>query len=144
MVSENKTASIIACAFIYKDNKVFVAKRSPTETSFPNKFELPGGHIDFGETLQEGLIREIKEEIGIDIRVEDPFYAFTYLTKNGTNQSVEIVFFTTMIDHEQKITVIPEDHTEYRWVDEKEAEEIFEQDDQELHAIKKGFAVLKR
>ena len=34
---------------------------------FPNSWVLPGGHIDFGESLEEGVIRELSEETGINI-----------------------------------------------------------------------------
>jgi ADP-ribose pyrophosphatase YjhB (NUDIX family) len=37
----------------------------------PNAWGLPGGYIDHGETLGEGLVREIQEEVGLEIAIED-------------------------------------------------------------------------
>ena len=34
-------------------------------------YAFPGGHVEFGETNEETLIREFKEEIGVDIRVKE-------------------------------------------------------------------------
>jgi len=74
---------ITACAFIYRINKgtpeLFIPKRAMTKKFLPGIFELPGGHIEFGEILEDGLRREIREEFNQEITVLDPFYAFTYI-----------------------------------------------------------------
>ena len=36
-----------------------------------NKYTLPGGHIEVGETMKEAVIREVKEEVGLDVEVGD-------------------------------------------------------------------------
>ena len=57
---------IVAAAFISHKfdgvTKVFLPKRAATKKFLPNVFELPGGHIDFGEDIETGLKREIFEE----------------------------------------------------------------------------------
>ncbi len=64
--------AITACAFIHQQfdgiEKLFWAKRADTKKFLPGVYELPGGHIDFGEDIVEGLRREIKEEFGLDER----------------------------------------------------------------------------
>lgn len=135
---------ITTCAFIHRESKLLVAKRAESKKFLPGKFELIGGHTEFGETLQESLLREVKEEIHIDIVVGDPFYAFTYLAAAGEEHVVEIDFFATLQDPHQEIYLNPEDHSEFRWITEKEADEIFPADDEELKAIKQGFALLKK
>jgi 8-oxo-dGTP diphosphatase len=49
---------------IIKENKILVAKAN----IYPNTF-LPGGHIEFGESAKDALIREIEEELGIKCSV---------------------------------------------------------------------------
>lgn len=65
-----------ACAFIWHDfdgvKKLFLAKRADTKKFLPGFFELPGGHIDFGDDLVVGLKREIMEEFDMAISVGDP------------------------------------------------------------------------
>ncbi len=48
---------VIARALILKNNKILVCKRKDKDYYF-----LPGGHVEFGETTKEAIIREIKEE----------------------------------------------------------------------------------
>lgn len=63
-----KTYNVVA-AIILKDGKVLCSQRGYGE--FKDKWEFPGGKIEQGETETEALIREIKEELGADIKVED-------------------------------------------------------------------------
>ena len=68
-----------------------------------NHYEFPGGHLESGENLIEGLKREILEETGIEI--EDnvtPFYSIKYYCENyhgtGKNRLVEIYYFLIYTD----------------------------------------------
>jgi 8-oxo-dGTP pyrophosphatase MutT (NUDIX family) len=59
------------------DNKTFLTLRSKKLRVFPNAWVLPGGHIDPGETLEEGALRELSEETGINIsRAQDGSLTF--------------------------------------------------------------------
>lgn len=57
----------VALLFIVIDNKVLLFKRSPEETTNPGKYGMLGGHIEKGETPEEALKREIKEEAGVEL-----------------------------------------------------------------------------
>jgi len=139
-----QTQEITVCAFIYNpQNQLLIGKRAAHLSFLPNKYELLGGHIEFGETLQKGLIRELKAEMGIDIIVENPFYAFTYLLKNNTRHTVEIDFFARMKDKNQQFIIDPNEHSDYKWVNENEIDTYFDQDDEEKKAIITGFEILK-
>lgn len=59
---------LVTCAIIEQDGKVLCAQRSEA-MSLPLKWEFPGGKAEKGETLNEGLLREIKEELGIDLEL---------------------------------------------------------------------------
>ena len=61
-----KTIKVVA-AVIKKQNKVFVTQRGYGE--FKDGWEFPGGKIEQGETPQEALKREIKEELDAEIEV---------------------------------------------------------------------------
>jgi 8-oxo-dGTP diphosphatase len=137
-----KYQAITACAFLYRDGKLFIAKRADTKKFLPGKYELVGGHIEFGETIEYGLRREVLEELGIEIIVENPYHAFTYLSKNGQKHSVEIDYLSRLADLDQKIKLNPEDHSDYRWIGENEINQFFEDGDAEKIAVQKGFKLL--
>ncbi|MCK9166740.1 MAG: (deoxy)nucleoside triphosphate pyrophosphohydrolase [Acholeplasmatales bacterium] len=60
----------VCAALIKKDDKYFVVQRGPKgEVAF--KWEFPGGKIEKNETHKEALKREIKEELNVDIEVND-------------------------------------------------------------------------
>lgn len=83
-----------------------------------NHYELPGGHLGFGESLIEGLKRELLEETGIEIGEENvtPFYSIKYYCKNyhstGKNRLVEIYYFLIYTDLTYDVSKIKLDKNE--------------------------------
>ena len=63
-----KTIKVVA-AIIIHENKIFATQRGYGE--FKDGWEFPGGKIEPGETPQQALVREIKEELDIEIEVKD-------------------------------------------------------------------------
>ena len=50
---------------ILKDNDLFlIVKRNENDDLYPGAWEFPGGHLETGESLKDGLKRELNEEIG--------------------------------------------------------------------------------
>ena len=126
--------------------KVFLPKRASTKKFLPDLWEMPGGHVDFGEDIVEGLKREVKEEFGMEISVGDPFSVFTYINEIKGSHSIEVVYFAKFLDPLEDLTINPEDHSEFKWFGEYEIDQITEkrpENDPEIAAIKKGFAILK-
>src|SRR3954471_19845132 len=76
---------MVVCAFIHHNfdgvEKVYLPQRAVTKKFYPGVYEVPGGHVDFGEDIVEALKREVREELGKDITVGDPFSVFTYLNE---------------------------------------------------------------
>jgi 8-oxo-dGTP diphosphatase len=71
-----KLVLVAACALIDPDGRVLIAQR-PQGRSMAGLWEFPGGKIEAGERPETALIRELKEELGIE--VEEPCLApFTF------------------------------------------------------------------
>nr|WP_303211923.1 (deoxy)nucleoside triphosphate pyrophosphohydrolase [Methanobrevibacter smithii] len=58
----------VVAAIIQKENKILATKRGYGE--FINMWEFPGGKIESDETKEQALVREIKEELNIEINVD--------------------------------------------------------------------------
>jgi 8-oxo-dGTP diphosphatase len=58
----------VTAAILSKDNRLLIAQRK-TRDKLSNKWEFPGGKVESGETPEECLKREIKEEFAIDVSV---------------------------------------------------------------------------
>lgn len=141
---------ITACAFIHRKfdgiEKVFLPKRAETKKFLPGVYELPGGHIDFGEDPVNGLKREINEEICMEIKVGDPFYVFTYTNEIKCCQSIEVIYFAEFTSDISEIKLNPEDHSTFGWFSEDQLINVTSQskglEDAEFLAMKKAFGLL--
>lgn len=141
---------ITACAFIHQDfggvEKVFLPKRATSKKFLPGVYELPGGHIDFGEDIITGLKREIMEEFGKKVEVGDVFASFSYTNKIKKSHSIEVIYFAKFTGDINSISLNAEDHSDYGWFAEDELEMASTADksleDVEFKAIAKGFSLL--
>jgi 8-oxo-dGTP diphosphatase len=62
---------VVAAALIDADGRVLLARRPPGK-SMAGLWEFPGGKIANGETPEAALVRELKEELGIDLSRREP------------------------------------------------------------------------
>lgn len=74
-----------------------------------------GGGLEYGETPHQALKRELREETGLKIKIIKPIYTFTAIREDY--QTVGIGFLAISEDDHVQIS---EEHTDYKWVDEKE------------------------
>lgn len=58
----------VTCAIIEHNNKILICQRSE-RMKLPLKWEFPGGKVETGEGKEACLKREIREELGLDIKV---------------------------------------------------------------------------
>jgi len=67
---------VVTKALYVRDGKILLTKEAP---ELSNQWELPGGGLDHGEDPRDGLIREIKEELNLDVTniSEYPTYVWT-------------------------------------------------------------------
>lgn len=127
--------------------QVFLARRADTKKFLPGVWELPGGHIDYGEDMRKGLAREVQEEFGMSINVSDVLDVFTYINEVKKSHSIEVIYMAQFTDPLENIQTNPEDHSTYGWFSEAELLQTFvspkDERDPEIIAIRKGFARLK-
>jgi 8-oxo-dGTP diphosphatase len=61
----------------------------------PHGWALPGGFVDYGESLETAAVREAQEEIGLDVRLVEQFHAYSAPDRDPRQHTISIVFIAT-------------------------------------------------
>lgn len=114
--TERNKAVTAVYLFLKKDGKILVARRCNTGYQDGN-YQVPAGHIDAGELPTEAMIREAKEEIGIDLKKEDlRLVHVSFRPKHDeTGDRVDYFFEATRWDGEV-VNAEPEKCDDLSWV----------------------------
>lgn len=81
---------VVAAAVLLRDDGSFLLAQRPSRTVYAGYWEFPGGKVETGETPEDALGREIREELGIDIERPEPWLTRTYTYPHAT---VRLHFF---------------------------------------------------
>ena len=100
-------------AVIRQGDKILLHQRSLESRGQPGKWENAGGEIDPGETPEVAIVREIKEELGVDFTVEKRFYEDVF--KSGEDDWKVIIFGGTISGTPQ--VMIPAETMAVKWFD---------------------------
>ncbi len=105
---------------IISDGKLFVVKYN----IHANYYALPDGKLDGDENPKEGLIRELKEELNIDVRNVEFKYVYHWTSEvHKTDKNVKFIFLVKDIIDPESIHVNKASHgfeiVDAQWIDEK-------------------------
>ncbi|KUF43289.1 DNA mismatch repair protein MutT [Myroides marinus] len=109
----------VTCAIIQYKDKVLVAQRSQNML-LPLKWEFPGGKVEKGELDEDCIVREIKEELDLDIIIKS---RLTSVVHHYDSFSLELIPFICLTDtpvfqrreHAQILWVEPTELRKYDW-----------------------------
>jgi nucleoside triphosphatase len=124
-VSEAAQHRTIVVGLVWnKDGKLLLCKMNPKRGVFPGQWGLPGGGIEPGEQMEDALRRELREELGVEIREIRPAFFKDSLRKKTLPDGLQIpvymiflLFHCTALDDQLQLN---EEFTEYRWVSAEE------------------------
>lgn len=134
----------VACkAVIVKEGKVLVLREATTYEEGTNhgRYHFPGGRINPGEPFQEGLLREVKEETGLEVQVGEPFFVGEWFPIiRGVKNHIVAIFF--LCDPLSDQIILSEEHDDYKWVGHEDMKQIdvMVPDDQVLEKFFQKFA----
>jgi len=110
-----------AAALILDDEgRIFVQRRSPQRKLFPSCWDIVGGHLEDGESVDDALRREVEEETGWRISVVLGLVGeFRYTGDDGLDR-VEQDFLVRVDGNLDRPRLEEGKHTEWRWLAESE------------------------
>lgn len=90
-----------------------------------NKWEFVGGCLEFGESLSEGLAREIYEETGLTVSVDRLLCASTHVPKSPAQQK-QFVFLYYLSHTDTDKVILSDEHKDFLWADRKQVIELLD------------------
>lgn len=114
--SRSKRFKLIAsCYLLYiRKNKILLLRRQNTGYE-DGKYSVPAGHLEDGESLTEGMIRETREEIGIDLDPKSLHFAHV-MHRKQEDIRIDFFFFTNDVSGEP-VNAEPDKSDDLRWFD---------------------------
>jgi 8-oxo-dGTP pyrophosphatase MutT (NUDIX family) len=117
----NLRTRVKAGTAVFRGDRILLLHRSP-EASNPDLWDLPGGHVEIGESLPRAAQRETREETGLSVRIENLFHVELVhaITKRGKPRVEVGVYFHCDAPASREPTIDPSEHVDYAWVKRSE------------------------
>lgn len=100
----------VACVFPVRSGEVLIGKRSADRASYPGVWDVVGGHVEEGESLEAAARRELREELGIEIEIAD-----LVLVDTVQLPEVELTVFATTTWLGEPRNVATDEHEALGW-----------------------------
>jgi 8-oxo-dGTP diphosphatase len=107
--------TVVVAAIIQDELGNFLCAKRGEWKSLPGKWEFPGGKAKTEESLEIAIVREIAEELNVDVSVVREFH------RNRHEEIVLVSFVCKLLGDKPKQST---DHSELRWVSEGELSEL--------------------
>jgi mutator protein MutT len=107
---------IVVCGALVENGAVLLVHRSPTRQAYPDLWDLPGGHVDAGESEPQALAREMHEELGVHIVAESSSRLGDLHAGSGEN-AVHVAVWHIRDWVGSPTNHAPEEHDDIAWVE---------------------------
>ena len=103
--------------FIINDeSKVLLQKRSANKRFSPNKWGLCAGHVDAYESLETAALREIKEEVGLDLSLKELIpYGEREINISDSNSHIAYFYYVICNKKAEEFVIQEEELSEVKW-----------------------------
>jgi len=100
-------------ALIERENKYLITRRSKLNTYMPLKWDIPGGIVKPGETLEDAIYREVNEETKLKIQIGRVIYIYANRDQLPVRQTFQIVYLCKY--NGGNVRLNPAEHDMYQW-----------------------------
>lgn len=116
------------------DSIILLLKRNAQRRTSPNKWQTTSGFINEGESAEEAILREVKEETSLDGAIKKSGSAFEVVDEWAR---WIIIPFLISVNSDSSVVIDTKEHSEFRWVkvDEVSSFECVKGIDEDLKAI---------
>ncbi len=90
-MGKTKSPILMVDGMVLKGDKVLLTKREIYP--FQGCWVLPGGHVEYGEKVEEAIKREMKEELGVPVKIKKLVGVYSESRRDPRYHSVSVVFF---------------------------------------------------
>ena len=133
----NKFQRVATSAFICHDGKALIAQRAVDEPFLANHWENVGGSLEWGEHPEQGIVREVQEEAGIQVVPTAIYHAHYYLHEDKGEQLVEIAYVCDAGDN--PLVELSSEHQDFKWITREELPQVSPMTDNMRDLIGRGF-----
>ena len=110
----------VSAVIFNPENKILLCRSH----KWDDKFVIPGGHIETGESMEEALRREIKEETGLEIRNIELVSLKECIHSDSFHEKRHFIFIDYTCRTDSSEVTLNEEAQEYRWVDLEKIDEL--------------------
>jgi mutator protein MutT len=104
---------------LVREGRVLLVHRSPTRQAYPDVWDLPGGHIEPGESELAALARELREELGVEIDTGSVSH-LCRLEAGRAEESLRLSAWLVGDWQGTPINAAPDEHDDVRWFRQEE------------------------
>jgi len=90
-----KYSKVTIDAVIIRDGKILLVKRN--KNPFKNRWALPGGFVEYGEKVENAVIREVLEETGLKVEIKKLFGVYSDPNRDPRGHTVTIVYLMNVV-----------------------------------------------
>lgn len=109
-------------AVIVNDGKILITQRSFERSHAPGEWEILTGRVDQGESFEQAAKREVKEEVGLDVDVLQPFNTFHFFRGPEKVEYLGITFLCKYLGGE--VVLDKNEQINFKWATPSEALEL--------------------
>jgi 8-oxo-dGTP diphosphatase len=124
MTDKKIIQTVVLAGIVVREGKILIVQRHANEVVLPNIWELPSGKREPLEKSSHSLLREIREETGLEVEIIKPLSVFDYQIKKSheIRDTTQINFLVRPKDNSQ--VRLSHEHQAFAWIDAGQVDEF--------------------